>query len=106
MKEFALNADFGMTASDDGFALYGIHTGDMVMFKSLKNFPMNGSIVAVSVDNGPVEMKRINYMGDSPACYLEGGSGKVRPVFIDDPNRLNILGMATVVIHSLVPVAE
>lgn len=30
MKEFTLNADFGMTASDDGFALYGIHTGDMM----------------------------------------------------------------------------
>lgn len=24
MKKFTLNADFGMTASDDGFTLYGI----------------------------------------------------------------------------------
>lgn len=33
MKEFTLNADFGMTASDDGFALYGIHTGDTSIFR-------------------------------------------------------------------------
>lgn len=39
MKEFTLNADFGMTASDDGFALYGIHTGDMIMFKAAEDFP-------------------------------------------------------------------
>lgn len=47
MKEFTLNADFGMTASDDGFALYGIHTGDMIMFKAAEDFPTNGSLVAV-----------------------------------------------------------
>ena len=49
MKEFTLNADFGMTASDDGFALYGIHTGDMIMFKAAEDFPTNGSLVAVSI---------------------------------------------------------
>lgn len=52
MKEFTLNADFGMTASDDGFALYGIHTGDMIMFKTAEDFPTNGSLVAVSIDKG------------------------------------------------------
>ena len=39
-------------------------------------------------------------------CYLEGGSGKVPTIFIDDPNRLKIMGMAVSVIHSLVPVTE
>lgn len=56
MKEFTLNADFGMTASDDGFALYGIHTGDMIMFKAAEDFPTNGSLVAVSIDDGPVRL--------------------------------------------------
>lgn len=106
MKEFTLNADFGMTASDDGFALYGIHTGDMIMFHSLKNAPMNGSLVAVSIDDGPVTLKRINFHDASMTCYLEGGSGKVPTIFIDDPNRLKIMGMAVSVIHSLVPVTE
>ena len=106
MKEFTLNADFGMTASDDGFALYGIHTGDMIMFKAAEDFPTNGSLVAVSIDDGPVTLKRINFHGASMTCYLEGGSGNVPTIFIDDPNRLKIMGMAVSVIHSLVPVTE
>lgn len=77
MKEITLNADFGMTASDDGFALYGIHTGDMIMFKAAEDFPTNGSLVAVSIDDGPVTLKRINFHDASMTCYLEGGSGKV-----------------------------
>ena len=48
MKEFTLNADFGMTASDDGFTLYGIHTGDMIMFKAAEDFPTNGSLVMMA----------------------------------------------------------
>ena len=91
MKEFTLNADFGMTASDDGFALYGIHTGDMIMFKAAEDFPTNGSLVAVSIDDGPITLKRINFHGASMTCYLEGGSGKVPTIFIDDPNRLKII---------------
>ena len=106
MKEFTLNSDFGMTASDDGFALYGIHTGDMIMFKAAEDFPTNGSLVSVSIDDGPVTLKRINFHGASMTCYLEGGSGKVPTIFIDDPNRLKILGVAVSVIHSLVPVTE
>lgn len=107
MKEFTLNADFGMAVSDnDGFALYGIHTGDMIMFRAAEDFPTNGSLVAVSIDDGPVTLKRINFHGDSMTGYLEGGSGKMRPIFIDDPNRLKILGVAVSVIHSLAPVAE
>ena len=106
MKEFTLNADFGMTASDDGFALYGIHTGDMIMFKAAEDFPTNGSLVAVSIDDDPVTLKRINFHGASLTCYLESGSGKVPTIFIDDPNRLKILGVAVSVIHSLVPVTE
>lgn len=69
MKEFTLNADFGMTASDDGFALYGIHTGDMIMFKAAEDFPTNGSLVAVSIDDGPITLKRINFHGASMTCY-------------------------------------
>lgn len=96
MKEFTLNADFGMTASDDGFSLYGIHTGDMIMFKKADDLPSNGSIVAVSIDNGPATLKRISFYGDSSDCYLEGGSGKVAPIFISaaDHDRLKILGVA------------
>lgn len=106
MKEFTLKADFGMTASDDGFSLYGIHAGDVIMFKVTEDFPANGSIAAVSIDNGPATLKRINFRGDSLTCYLEGGSGKVKPIFVDDPNRLKILGVAVSVIHNLVPIAE
>lgn len=69
MKKFTLNADFGMTASDDGFTLYGIHTGDMIMFKAAEDFPTNGSLVAVSIDDGPVTLKRINFHGASMTCY-------------------------------------
>ena len=32
MNEFTLTADFGMTASDNGFIQYGIHPGDTIMF--------------------------------------------------------------------------
>lgn len=108
MKEFTLNADFGMTASDDGFSLYGIHTSDMIMFKKADDLPSNGSIVAVSIDNGPATLKRISFYGDSSDCYLEGGSGKVAPIFISaaDHDRLKILGVAVSVIHSLAPVSE
>lgn len=108
MKEFTLNADFGMTASDDGFSLYGIHTGDMIMFKKADDLPSNGSIVAVSIDNGPATLKRISFYGDSSDCYLEGGSGKVAPIFISaaDHDRLKIVGVAVSVIHSLAPVSE
>lgn len=106
MKEFTLNADFGMTASDDGFSLYGIHTGDTIMFKKAEDFPANGSIVAVIIDDGPISLKRITFYGDSLKCYLEGGSGAVPTIFIDDPNRLKILGVAVSVIHSLTPDTE
>ena len=108
MKEFTLNADFGMTASDDGFSLYGIHTGDMIMFKKADDLPSNGSIVAVSIDNGPATLKRISFYGDSSDCYLEGGSGKVAPIFISaaESNRMKIIGVAVSVIHSLIPDAE
>ena len=96
MKEFTLNADFGMTASDDGFSLYGIHTSDMIMFKKADDLPSNGSIVAVS------------FYGGSSDCYLEGGSGKIAPIFISaaDHDRLKIVGVAVSVIHSLAPVSE
>ena len=108
MKEFTLNADFGMTASDDGFGLYGIHTGDMIMFKKADDLPSNGSLVAVSVDNGPTTLKRISFYGGSSDCYLEGGSGKIAPIFISaaDHDRLKIVGVAVSVIHSLAPVSE
>jgi SOS-response transcriptional repressor LexA len=103
MKEFTLNADFGMTASDDEFSLYGIHTGDMIMFKKVDDLPPNGSIVAVSIDNGPATLKRISFYGDSSDCYFEGGSGKVAPIFISaaEHSRLKILGVAISVIHHL-----
>lgn len=103
MKEFTLNADFGMTASDDEFSLYGIHTGDMIMLKKVDDLPPNGSIVAVSIDNGPATLKRISFYGDSSDCYLEGGSGKVAPIFISaaEHDRLKILGVAISVIHHL-----
>lgn len=108
MKEFTLNADFGMTASDDGFSLYGIHTGDMIMFKKADDLPSNGSIVAVSIDNGPATLKRISFYGGSSDCYLEGGSGKIAPIFISaaDHDRLKIVGVTVSVIHSLAPVSE
>lgn len=106
MKEFTLNADFGMTALDDNFSLYGIHAGDTVLFKKADDFHSGGSLAAVSVDDGPITLKRISFYGDSLDCYLEGGSGKVPTIFIDDPNRLKIMGMAVSVIHSLVPVTE
>ena len=76
------------------------------MFKAAEDFPTNGSLVAVSIDDGPVTLKRINFHDASMTCYLEGGSGKVPTIFIDDPNRLKIMGMAVSVIHSLVPVTE
>lgn len=62
MKEFTLNADFGMTASDDGFTLYGIHTGDMIMFKAAEDFPTNGSLVAVpaALITSMLELKKPN----------------------------------------------
>lgn len=103
MKEFTLKADFGMTASDDGFSLYGIHAGDVVMFQNAEGFPDDGSIVAVSIDNGPTILKQIHFYGDSPSCYLEGGSGKVKPISIyeDELDRLKILGVAVSVIHNL-----
>lgn len=64
MKEFTLNADFGMTASDDGFALYGIHTGDMIMFTtgkftrqmtaaSLSELLKNPDVVLIGVNRDP-----------------------------------------------------
>ena len=108
MKEFSLSADFGMTASDDGFGLYGIHTGDMIMFKKADDLPSIGSIVAVSIDNGPATLKRISFYGGSSDCYLEGGSGKIAPIFISaaDHDRLKIVGVAVSVIHSLAPVSE
>lgn len=71
MKEFTLNADFGMTASDDEFSLYGIHTGDMIMFKKVDDLPPNGSIVAVSIDNGPATVVVINNL--RYASYVEYG---------------------------------
>lgn len=107
MKEFfTLNADFGMAASNDSFGQYGIHTGDTILFKTAEDFPANGSLVAVSIDNGPVSLKRITFHGDSLTCYLEGGSGKVPTIFLDTPTRLKILGVAVSVIHRLAPVAE
>ena len=54
MNEFTLTADFGMTASDNGFIQYGIHPGDTIMFKKAEDFPVNGSIVAVIIDDGPI----------------------------------------------------
>lgn len=108
MNEFTFNADFGMTATDDGFALYGIHTGDTIMFKKADDFPANNSIVAVIIDNGPIELKRISFYGDSLDCYLEGGSGKVPTIFINeaDYNRMEIVGVAVSVIHSLAPACK
>ena len=41
MNEFTLTADFGMTASDDGFIQYGIHPGDTIMFKKSEDFPVS-----------------------------------------------------------------
>ena len=61
MKEFTLNADFGMIASNNSFSLYGIHTGDTIMFKKIKDFPSDGSLVAVILDDGPIALKRISY---------------------------------------------
>ena len=71
MKEFTLNADFGMTASDDSFSLYGIHTGDTIMFKKVKDFPADGSLVAVILDDGPIALKRISYAHELELLYLE-----------------------------------
>lgn len=106
MNEFTLNADFGMTASDDGFSLYGIHTGDTIMFKKAEDFPADGSIVAVIIDDSPITLKRISFCGDSSDCYLEGGSSRVAPIFINhnEYGRLKVLGVAVSVIHSLAPV--
>ena len=108
MKEFTLNADFGMTASDDSFNLYGIYTGDIIMFKKVENFPADGSLVAVTIDDGPVALKRISYAHDLELLYLEGGSSRVAPIFIGpaDLPRLKVLGMAVSVIHSLAPAEE
>ena len=108
MNEFTLNADFGMTASDDGFIQYGIHPGDTIMFKKSEDFPVNGSIVAVIIDDGPITLKRISFYGDSLDCYLEGGSSRVAPIFIShaEYGRLKVLGVAVSVIHSLAPAEE
>lgn len=108
MNEFTLKADFGMTATDNGFKLFGINAGDVIAFESCKDVPANGSLVAVSVDNGPTTLKRISYYGDGMDCYLEGGSGKVAPIFISaaECSSMKIIGVAVSVIHSLIPDAE
>lgn len=108
MNEFTLTADFGMTASDNGFIQYGIHPGDTIMFKKAEDFPVNGSIVAVIIDDGPITLKRISFYGDSLDCYLEGGSSRVAPIFIShaEYDRLKVLGVAVSVIHSLTPAEE
>ena len=108
MKTFELNADFGMIASDNFFSLYGIHTGDTIMFKKVKDFPADGSLVAVIIDDGPITLKRISFYGDSLDCYLEGGSSRVAPIFIShaEYGRLKVLGVAVSVIHSLAPAEE
>lgn len=108
MKEFTLNADFGMTASDNSFNLYGIHTGDTIMFKKVKDFPADGSLVAVIIDNGPIALKRISYAHELELLYLEGGSSREETIFIGpaDLPRLKVLGMAVSVIHSLAPAEE
>ena len=108
MNEFTLTADFGMTASDDGFIQYGIHPGDTIMFKKSEDFPVNGSIVAVIIDDGPITLKRISYAHELELLYLEGGSSREEPIFISpaDLPRLKVLGMAVSVIHSLAPVEE
>ena len=98
MNEFTLTADFGMTASDNGFIQYGIHPGDTIMFKKAEDFPVNG----------PITLKRISFYGDSLDCYLEGGSSRVAPIFIShaEYGRLKVLGVAVSVIHSLAPAEE
>ena len=108
MKEFTLNADFGMTALDDNFSLYGIHAGDTVLFKKADDFPSGGSLAAVSVDDGPITLKRISFYGDSLDCDLEGGFGKVAPIFISaaDYGRLKVLGVAVSSVHNLAPTVE
>lgn len=108
MKTFELNADFGMTASDNSFSLYGIHTGDTIMFKKVKDFPADGSLVAVILDDGPIALKRISYAHELELLYLEGCSGREETIFIgpSDLPRLKVLGMAVSVIHSLAPVEE